>query len=364
MPKQKEKPLQDCLRETNVIQKSTPMQSLWKSSLGLGEFKVLDTYLSRIDSHRPERREVMFTKEEFEKLLGISEVKPSALKQYTKALQKEIIEIDDPSCAGGFNQINLFSQSKCYRDEYGQYWLSMSCSPEAMKYVFNVDELGYLRYRLRNVLQITSRYSYVMFLYLLKRKPIKTFEVSVDDLRDLLGCAGDPLYDEFKYFNQRILRRCADEINEKTELRYEYEPVRAGRRVKFIRFTIKGGLPEIDVSEADDGNFEKDEIKQLSIDEEYVPDPTDSFKNDRLAFLAGAVDCEFDEAEMQLLSDALIVALPKATGTEKDALLHERYQLLSRCYHNLELRCRRPDLKPVKNRLKYLVELVENEKKD
>ena len=59
--------LKNGLNGNNIVQKSTPLQSLWKSSLGLGEFKVLDTYLSRIDSHHPERRTVKFSKEEFEK---------------------------------------------------------------------------------------------------------------------------------------------------------------------------------------------------------------------------------------------------------------------------------------------------------
>ena len=36
-----------------TVQKSLPLFALWRSELTLAEFKILDTYLSRIDSHKP-----------------------------------------------------------------------------------------------------------------------------------------------------------------------------------------------------------------------------------------------------------------------------------------------------------------------
>ena len=54
-----------------TVQKSRPLFALWRSELSLSEFKILDTYLSRIDSHKPDRRTVTFEKGELEQLLGI-----------------------------------------------------------------------------------------------------------------------------------------------------------------------------------------------------------------------------------------------------------------------------------------------------
>lgn len=354
MTKKEVQPIKEGLREKNLVQKSTPLQSLWKSSLGLGEFKVLDTYLSRIDSHHPERRKVIFSKDEFEKLLGITEVKPKALQAYTDKLMQQVVSLDTPTRKQGFHRISLFSESECGQDVGGRWWVSLTCTPEAMKYIFNVEELGFLRYRLRNVLQISSRYSYVMFLYLLKRRPCKEIDIPLEELRDLLGCANDPLYDEFKYFNQRILKRCHDEINEKTELKYTYKPIRSGRKVQSIHFEISSTIPGYD-SEMEGA------AQQLTIeaaDEETVIELTDS----RLDLLLGAVenDDEFaNEESMQVIADALIDAVPHkvtAAGIEID-----RYDLLSRCYHNLKVRERRRDLKPLNNRLSYLVTLIKKE---
>ena len=45
-----------------TVQKSLPLFALWRSELTLAEFKILDTYLSRIDSHKPEKRTVVLKK--------------------------------------------------------------------------------------------------------------------------------------------------------------------------------------------------------------------------------------------------------------------------------------------------------------
>ncbi len=237
-------PITGGLKEKNVIQKSTPLQSLWKSSLGLGEFKILDTYLSRIDSHHPERRKVIFSKDEFEKLFGKNEIKPKTLQKYTDNLMQQIVTLETPQRKTGYHRITLFSESECSQDDDGKWWVALTCTPEAMKYIFNIEELGFLRYKFRNILRISSRYSYIMFLYLLKRRQCRIIVVSLEELRELLGCATDPLYDEFKYFNQRILKRCCDEINEKTELKYSYQPIRKGRRVESICFLIGSVIPD------------------------------------------------------------------------------------------------------------------------
>ena len=57
-----------------TVQKSRPLFSLWRSDMTLAEFKILDTYLSRIDSRKPEKRTVIFSKGELEQLLGVKRI--------------------------------------------------------------------------------------------------------------------------------------------------------------------------------------------------------------------------------------------------------------------------------------------------
>ena len=65
------------------IQKSRPLQSLSETDLTLPEFKILDAYLARINSHDSNKRTVRLEKGELEKALGVSEIKQDDLEKWT-----------------------------------------------------------------------------------------------------------------------------------------------------------------------------------------------------------------------------------------------------------------------------------------
>ena len=67
--------------ENNIIQKSRPLISLWRSNLSLTEFKILDIYLSRINSRNPEKRVVILEKGEIEKCLGVDRIRSELLSK-------------------------------------------------------------------------------------------------------------------------------------------------------------------------------------------------------------------------------------------------------------------------------------------
>ena len=74
--------------DSALIQKSNPLQSLSETRMTLSEFKILDAYLSRIDSHKPDERNVCFEKGELEKLLGVDKInKPDLNKRLDNLFQ-------------------------------------------------------------------------------------------------------------------------------------------------------------------------------------------------------------------------------------------------------------------------------------
>lgn len=245
-----------------TVQKSIPLFSLWRSDMSLAEFKILDTYLSRINSRDPEKRTVIFTKGELEQLLGVKKINKPDLTSRLKSLGR-FVDLQDKETKK-FHQVALFEEAYGEMDENGQWTVKLTCTQKAMKYVFNIEELGYLRYKLRCITSLNSRYTYILFLYLEKNRIRKSWVVDVDELRHTLNCDSEESYKEFKLFNNRIIKKCQKEILEKTECRFTYEPVKTGRRVTGVRFTLEtladGIEPSID--------------GQLSIDD-FVPDIDD-----------------------------------------------------------------------------------------
>lgn len=221
-----------------MVQKSIPLYSLWQSDLTLAEFKILDVYLSRIDSHHPERRAVMFEKGELEKILGVKKINHKELEERLKHLMGHVVNIADKEVKKGFALITLFEEAIAEQDDDGLWQVKMECTQSAMKYVFNIDHIGYYLYKLRCITSLTSRYTYIMFIYLEKESYRKSWTVDLEELKKLLNCTADR-YEAYKFFNSEILKKVQKEIHEKTDCRYTYEPIKKGRKVVAIRFTVK-----------------------------------------------------------------------------------------------------------------------------
>lgn len=220
-----------------IVQKSNPLQSLSQTGLTLSELKILDAYLARIDSHNADKRLVRFDKGELESILGVTKINKSDLDTRLDNLFATV-SVQDDRKPNGFSKIALFEKAEAYQDDDGLWIIDLLCTPSAREYIFNIDNLGYLRYRLRNVINISSRYSYILFLYLLDKSTFKsTWFERFDDLKIMLNCKSDS-YDKYKEFNDKILKKCKIEIEEKTDLRFEYTPKRRGRKVAEIEFRV------------------------------------------------------------------------------------------------------------------------------
>ena len=219
-----------------IVQKSGPLQILSETNLTLTEFKIIDVYLGKINSHDPESREITFTKGEIEKLLGIKQIRREDLKKRLKNLF-QTITLQDPDRPNGFCLIALFAKSEAWQDENGMWEIRLKCTDEARKYIFNIDNIGYIRYRLHNILNLTSRYSYILFLYLENNRFRGKWKIGVDALKKILNC-NEKTYDKYYLFNSKILKTSQKEVNSKTSIKFEYTGIKIGRSVKIIEFNI------------------------------------------------------------------------------------------------------------------------------
>lgn len=328
-----------------IVQKSRPLFSLWKSSLTLSEFKILDTYLARINSHKPQNRTVVLEKGELESLLGIKKINLSDLRKRLDHLVFPV-HIDDPDIPGGFQTITLFQKIKYVPDLNGIWTITMECTPEAMKYIFNVENLGYLRYKLRSIMPLASRYSYILFLYIEQNRFQTTWTVSVSELRSILCCENTSTYDEFRRFNDKILKRAQSEIVEKTECRFSYQPVRTGSKVHEIVFSVDP-LPEIQDASCDVVEDQEEDLKMSPV--EFL----------RHACMLPNGEPEFSLAETRHLKE-LIRAVPSSRipGHRPGNVLIAMYNYLSERYASMN---RIAEKHPIKNRFAYLAKMLQTD---
>lgn len=326
-----------------LIQKTKPLLTLSNSSMTLPELKILDVYLSRIDSHDTNNRHVRFEKGHLEELLGVEKLNKSDLDRRLRNLF-QVLEIRDDSKPKGFTLISLFSKAECIQDENGLWQVDLACSPEAMEYMFFPENIGYLKYRLKNIINLSSRYSYILFLYLTDNNFRHTWTIELNELKYILNCTAET-YSEYKHFNNLILKRCQKDINEKTDLNFTYNPIRNGRKVTKISFTV--------VSSGEISYDEKSN-DQLFIERSNAFDEDIDYGSELANLLGSACNNEFSKVQIRLIQDLVI----KASGTTDNL---ERTDYLTQKLHAMEYYNTRNE---IKDRFSYLCKILETDIKE
>ena len=332
-----------------VVQKSKPLFALWQSELTLAEFKILDTYLSRINSHKPNDRAVRFGKGELEELLGVKRIRTQELDERLKHLMTTI-KIEDSSRKGGFTRIALFEEAVAEQDDNGLWQVRLECTQKAMKYVFNIENLGYLRYKLRCITSLKSRQAYILFMYLETNRFRNPVEVGVQELKEILCCDKEETYKEYKRFNDLVLKRVQKELNEKTECKFSYEPIKKGRSVVAVRFILET------LAKA---NIEEINPNQITIDDYLESDSKELWEN---AITAEGGKCEFTKEQIEEIRTILQTIpthkLPQDTVTGMDDLTFRRYHYITQQMATMN-RC--DSEKKIKNRFAYFIKMLKKD---
>lgn len=345
------------------VQKCEPLMTLSKTSLTLPEFKILDAYLSRIDTHNPDKRFVRFEKGELEKMLGVSRIPRPELEKRLKNLF-QVVSIEDKTKKKGFTLIALFEKAEAEQDDNGLWQINLACTPSAMDYVFNLDNIGYLSYMLKNVIELTSRYSYILYLYLEKNKYRHQWEIDIDELKEMLNCTAVS-YNEYREFNKKVLKKCQTELNEKTSLRFSYTPTKRKRRkYTAIQFTIERIFGEVMPEDnALEHQLTFDDVTDYSHSDDNAYEELTVDYGGSLADLLGEVSCdnEFTLEQIRVLQDLVLQVVDKVSDRNSYELKCCDY--LTRKVHMMNAydKEKRRHGDCIGNRFKYLCSMIQQE---
>lgn len=234
------------LNDNYLVKKSTPLVYAEWTTLGVNELKIVEVYLSRIDIKRGITC-VRFTKKEFADLMGYADARNLKTKVFDERLSKFLsqqikIDLDDGT---GYHRYNLFSDAKCYYDpDTNMAMVDIDCNPKLAPVFLELADgqnngYKYISYRVEKIKKMESAYSIRLYSLLLDHAWGKyQWIVDLEQLRTLLG-ATDASYESFKYFNARLLKKVQKEINELTDISFDYEKIVKGRKTTGIKFKIR-----------------------------------------------------------------------------------------------------------------------------
>ncbi|WP_461207647.1 replication initiation protein [Clostridium sp. DL1XJH146] len=199
--------------------------------LSLEEQRIILTLASMVQPNDEEFKAYKFKISDFLKLLGIEDKrKYSRIPKITKELMQKVLEIEKED---DIIQVAWISSAH-YRKGTGT--VELEFSPKLKPYMLGLKEF-YTSYRLKNVLELKGKYSIRIYEILKSNEFKKIAIIEVDELRKILK-VNSGSYLVYQNFKNRIILKAQKELKEKTDISFDFEEVKTGRKVTSIKFYI------------------------------------------------------------------------------------------------------------------------------
>lgn len=160
------------------------------------------------------------------------------IKKACRELSRATAEIEEPDPDSPFPYLRLYT-----------FFSSISCRNGIIEARFNWEMSPFLlelkkcftQYNLLDYLSLPSVYSQRIFEILKSWEKIEQgyVDIELSELHRLLNSPNSQKKD-FKEFRRYVLEKAYKDINEKTDLSFDWEPIKNGRAVESIRFLFNG----------------------------------------------------------------------------------------------------------------------------
>ena len=328
------------LYETAVVQKRNVLNELRATNLTLQELRFFSIYLSKINPRDKSTRIVRFQLADFQKIMNFKELKISQIRSATNSLLGKVVNI--PKEKGGYSAFQLFKECEVDQDEMGEWYVTIDAHDKALPLMFDFKD-RYFKYELWNALRLKSANQIRMYEILKQYENIGKREITVSDLRELLGIAPNE-YPRWNNFKTKVLDSCQQALKQFTDICYTYERGRTGTGGKWLTviFHISKNseydgqmtMLELDLQSFIDFDSFKETEKAIE------PDP----ELGDLGFYSSACGDEFTTAQMESIIQIVNqIQLPQheyGASIAKYHFLLEHYSRFKAITENTDIRNR------------------------
>lgn len=244
---------------SNIVSKSNTLIEA-NSRLNLVEQKMLLCLASNIEPSDRDFKTYTFPVKQFYDLLGLSgTAKYTELSKITKELVSKVIEM---RIGEEVIQVSWLS-SAIYNRKRGT--IDMRFDPVLKPFLLELSS-KFTSYKLSNVVKLNSTYAIRIYELLKQYEDLKERTISMENLRYYLDALD--IYPNYANFKQRVLKPSQKELKQKTDISFEFEEVKQGRKVQKIRFIIRSQRKK----EAEYIQFEErlDEFQKINTFEQKI----------------------------------------------------------------------------------------------
>lgn len=151
------------------------------------------------------------------------------IKNAIDALAERWVIVKNPKFLAKFRWVQAV---KYYNDEGSAI---IKFSDDIMPYLSQLEE-QFTQYNLRNISSFKGIYSIRLYELITQYRNLKKREISISDLKQML-CIEDK-YPEWKELRRNVILPAIKEINEKSDLIIDFEPIRVKKTYQSLIFSI------------------------------------------------------------------------------------------------------------------------------
>ncbi|MEL6255712.1 MAG: replication initiation protein [Bacteroidota bacterium] len=203
-------------------------------TLSLAEMRIFLLILVQIGKNDQEFKRYRIRIRDYAEAIG------SRSKSIHKELKNTVRNMLDrklyiPKDKGGWLQMNLIASGE-YIPEDGI--LEIEITPKLRPYLLGLKD-NFTTYDIKNVLSMQSFYS-VRIYEMLKKEVYhgRGLDIRVEELREKLDI-GQTQYKSYNLFKKRVILQAQKELLAKSDLSFEFDEIKEGRRVARIFFKIQ-----------------------------------------------------------------------------------------------------------------------------
>src|SRR6478609_8889061 len=214
--------------------------------LGAIEQKIILCLASNIQPSDSDFKTYTLPIKEFAGLIGVKgQHKYSDLKKITKELMQKVFEV---RINKKVIQVAWLSYV-AYNESEGT--IDVRFDPFLRPYLLELKK-EFTSYKLENVVKLKSSYAIRIYELLKQYERFQERTFFLSDLRKMLGA--EDVYPAYGNFKQRVLLPAQKELMKKTDISFEIEVAKKGRKVEKVKFLIKSAkqpkIEELDIFES------------------------------------------------------------------------------------------------------------------
>ena len=167
----------------------------------------------------------------------------TAIKEAANKLLSKVIEIEKVTTEGvKWFRAPLLIGVEGFTDRRDGNYLSVQFHPDLKPFLLELKE-RYLQYDIRNLWGLSSVYSVRMYELLKQYEKIGKRHFAIEDLRHILGILPDE-YKLYGHFKSKIILKAQADLNESTDILFDFVEQKQGKRVVGITFQIRKNRSE------------------------------------------------------------------------------------------------------------------------